>query len=42
MEELIRWAYGVKEYQISGPAWLNSDAASYDIAAKAPADTSSP
>jgi uncharacterized protein (TIGR03435 family) len=37
MEECIRWAYGVKEYQISGPEWLNSDAASYDIAAKAPA-----
>jgi uncharacterized protein (TIGR03435 family) len=37
MEECIRWAYDVKEYQISGPEWLNSDAASYDIDAKAPA-----
>lgn len=35
LEECIRWAYDVKEYQISGPAWLNSDEASYDIVAKA-------
>jgi uncharacterized protein (TIGR03435 family) len=40
MEECIRWAYDVKEYQISGPDWLNSDDASYDIDAKAPAGAS--
>jgi uncharacterized protein (TIGR03435 family) len=40
MEECIRWAYDVKEYQISGPDWLNSDPASYDIVAKAPAGAS--
>jgi uncharacterized protein (TIGR03435 family) len=40
MEECIQWAYDVKEYQISGPLWLNADEASYDIEAKAPAGTS--
>lgn len=39
LDECIRWAYNVKEYQISGPDWLNSDAASYDIEAKAPPTT---
>jgi bla regulator protein blaR1 len=39
LDECIRWAYDVKEYQISGPDWLNSDAASYDIEAKAPPNT---
>ncbi|SPE40252.1 conserved exported hypothetical protein [Candidatus Sulfopaludibacter sp. SbA3] len=39
LDECIRWAYGVKEYQISGPDWLNSDEASYDIEAKAPPAT---
>ena len=39
LDECIRWAYNVKEYQISGPDWLNSDAASYDIEAKAPPGT---
>jgi uncharacterized protein (TIGR03435 family) len=34
MEELIRWAYDVKQYQIIGPDWLNSNTASYDIVAK--------
>ncbi len=29
----IQWAYGVKEYQISGPGWLRFER--YDIAAKA-------
>lgn len=38
LDECIRWAYDIKEYQISGPDWLNS-AASYDIEAKAPANT---
>ena len=39
LDECIRWAYDVKEYQISGPGWINSDAASYDIEAKAPPNT---
>src|SRR5258706_3128147 len=30
---IIQMAYGVKEYQISGPAWLKSER--YDIFAKA-------
>jgi uncharacterized protein (TIGR03435 family) len=34
MEECIEWAYSVNDYRISGPDWLNSDEASYDIAAK--------
>jgi uncharacterized protein (TIGR03435 family) len=37
--ECLRWAYEVKEFQISGPGWLDSDAASYDIEAKAPPET---
>jgi uncharacterized protein (TIGR03435 family) len=41
MEECIRYAYDVKAYQIIGPDWLNSDAASYDIIATAPAGTPS-
>src|SRR5262249_28492229 len=40
LEECIRMAYDVKEYQVSGPDWINSDEASYDIEAKAPPDTS--
>jgi len=39
LDECIRWAYEVKDYQISGPDWLNSDAASFDIEAKAPPET---
>jgi uncharacterized protein (TIGR03435 family) len=41
MEECIRYAYDVKAYQIIGPDWLNSDAASYDIIATAPPGTPS-
>ena len=33
----IRFAYRVKDYQISGPAWLND--LKFDILAKAPANT---
>ena len=39
MDECIRWAYDVKDYQVSGPSWLNTDEASYDIEAKASPDT---
>jgi uncharacterized protein (TIGR03435 family) len=37
--ECIRWAWQVKDYQVLGPDWLNSDEASYDIVAKALPDT---
>jgi len=40
LDECIRWAYHLKEYQVSGPDWIRSDEASYDIEAKAPPDTS--
>lgn len=32
MKTLIRFAYSVREYQISGPDWINSER--YDITAK--------
>jgi uncharacterized protein (TIGR03435 family) len=35
LREFIRWAYGVKDYQIAGPDWLRSQR--YDIVAKAEA-----
>jgi uncharacterized protein (TIGR03435 family) len=40
LDECIRWAYRVKEYQVSGPDWMKSDEASYDIEAKALPETS--
>jgi uncharacterized protein (TIGR03435 family) len=40
LEELLLWAYNVKEYQIAGPEWLSApDAPAYDITAKFPPDT---
>jgi uncharacterized protein (TIGR03435 family) len=39
LDELIRSAYDLKEYQVSGPAWLNDESVSFDIVAKAPLDT---
>ena len=33
----IQWAYGVQEYQVSGPDWLTSDR--FDIVAKAAAES---
>jgi uncharacterized protein (TIGR03435 family) len=42
----IKWAYDVRDYQISGPSWMGApgrlgrDIARYEILAKAPADTS--
>jgi len=45
LRALIKWAYDVKDYQISGPSWLGSpgwlggDLARYEVQAKAPADT---
>jgi len=32
LQGCIRWAYDVKDYQVSGPAWLNGDR--YDVTAK--------
>jgi uncharacterized protein (TIGR03435 family) len=37
LRDIIRQAYGVKDYQISGPDWLNS--ARFDIVAKIPDGT---
>jgi uncharacterized protein (TIGR03435 family) len=37
--ELIRWAYRVKEYQVSGPGWMNDDTVCFDIEAKMPPGT---
>lgn len=36
LAELIRFAYNVKDYQVSGPVWLNDDTVCFDIAATAP------
>ena len=38
LDELIRWAYDVKDYQVIGPEWRNDDSACYDITAKFPPD----
>ncbi|MFY9727303.1 MAG: TIGR03435 family protein [Bryobacteraceae bacterium] len=35
MQWYITWAYGLKEFQLSGPAWMASER--YDITAKVPA-----
>ncbi|HXB74485.1 MAG TPA: TIGR03435 family protein [Candidatus Acidoferrales bacterium] len=37
IKDLIRQAYGVKDYQISGPDWMASTR--FDVVAKLPADT---
>jgi uncharacterized protein (TIGR03435 family) len=37
--ELIRWAYHLNEYQVSGPKWLNDDSVSFDVDAKMPPGT---
>jgi len=39
LDELIRWAYRVKKYQVSEPAWLNDDSECFDIEAKTPPGT---
>jgi len=38
MKELLMRAYGVKSYQISGPAWMDTE--TYEIAANVPAEAS--
>ncbi len=42
LDELIRFAYDLKEYQVYGPAWLNDKSECFDVLAKAPASTSEP
>jgi uncharacterized protein (TIGR03435 family) len=37
LKQLIVSAYGVKDYQVEGPDWIDSDAARYDLVAKPPA-----
>ena len=39
LQALVRYAYGVKDYQIHGPAWMATER--YDIEAKAGSDRSS-
>lgn len=39
IDEILRWAYGIKEYQVSEPEWMKSGAACFDIEAKAPPST---
>jgi uncharacterized protein (TIGR03435 family) len=39
LDELIRFAYSLKDYQVSGPVWLNDDSESFDVLAKASPDT---
>lgn len=40
LDELIRFAYHLNEYQVVGPPWLNDKSESFDIIAKAPPETS--
>jgi uncharacterized protein (TIGR03435 family) len=35
LDELIRYAYNVKDYQVVGPPWLNDDDVCFDITARA-------
>ena len=36
LDELIRYAYAIKDYQLSAPHWLSDDALSFDVSATAP------
>jgi len=38
-DEMIPWAFLVKEYQVSGPRWLNDDSECFDIDATVPSGT---
>jgi uncharacterized protein (TIGR03435 family) len=40
LDELIRFAYELKDYQMVGPPWLNDDSECFDIEAKGPAGSS--
>jgi uncharacterized protein (TIGR03435 family) len=37
--ELVRWAYGLEEYQVVAPDWMTGNAITFDIEARAPGDT---
>jgi uncharacterized protein (TIGR03435 family) len=39
LDELIRFAYNLMDYQVSGPKWLNDESVSFDIIAKASPET---
>jgi uncharacterized protein (TIGR03435 family) len=34
LDGLIRWAYHLKSYQLSGPKWMNDDDVCFDIEAR--------
>jgi uncharacterized protein (TIGR03435 family) len=40
LQTCIKWAYGLRDFQISGPGWLSSER--YDIAAKASGPAAEP
>src|SRR5580698_1440519 len=40
LQTCIKWAYGLRDFQISGPGWLASE--KYQIAAKAPGPAPEP
>jgi uncharacterized protein (TIGR03435 family) len=40
LDELIRFAYQLYDYQLVGPRWLNDDSVCFDIEAKGPAGSS--
>jgi len=40
LDELVRYAYELKDYQVIGPAWLNDDSECFDIEAKEAPDSS--
>jgi uncharacterized protein (TIGR03435 family) len=39
LDEFIRWAYDLKDYQVSEPDWMKSNAVTFDIEATAPSTT---
>jgi uncharacterized protein (TIGR03435 family) len=39
LDELIRFAWNLKDNQVSGPVWLNDSAIAFDIDATAPSTT---
>lgn len=36
LDDLIRYAYDIKDYQLSAPHWLSDDSVSFDVSATAP------
>ncbi len=39
LDELIRWAYDIEEYQLSEPGWLKSNDVTFDVEARASGET---